>query len=509
MGRRVAFLAALLIAASVAGPGRAACPRDLENLKAQLRDALLTSDDPAGLSSAELVEVMALREISDRLQREGKTDECALVVDRARAILQSVERPQIMLADSLVGREIGNREGEDLGRINGLILDPLSGKIAYAVVEFGGLLGLGGDLVPVPWGAVRDVASEERVIMEVASAQLENAPRFDPENWAEAADRGWGLSVHRYFDIEPYWSNTSRIAQGSAGLAALRRLIADRAGRAADESASTLGGKADGFSAVSGGSEASPAPRPAEERPTEALSESLADKVDQLARSVSEMRSDMKSLMEPRPMKATARHDPGSDFDESLRRLGLTLDRLERRVADLADRPPAGTVKDPSEDGSGDSSSDAAAEPGAAERSDRQSQTGQGSAASDSSGVAERDRQQALAGGGGRTPESDRSCASRIEALERGLGDAKVVKGDHELLAGLSPAEAGAPRENWMGMPPAKKTIRNQLRIATALAEEGNEAGCQALVERVRDQLGRDAEAPARDQAPGAGDADN
>jgi sporulation protein YlmC with PRC-barrel domain len=91
--------------------------------------------------------------------------------------------PELMGASTLIGDDVYNRQEEDLGDIKEIMLDMHSGKIAYAVLSYGGLLGVGEKLFAVPWDALTLDTEKERFILDIEKAKLENAPGFDPDNW--------------------------------------------------------------------------------------------------------------------------------------------------------------------------------------------------------------------------------------------------------------------------------------------------------------------------------------
>lgn len=82
------------------------------------------------------------------------------------------------------------------------------------------------------------------------------------------------------------------------------------------------------------------------------------------------------------------------------------------------------------------------------------------------------------------------ACRVHISSLRYRIGGAEALdESDHELLGGLSAAEAGAPRENWFGEPPEREVLLLKLQDAVALAEAGDGAACLRLVEEVRSAI--------------------
>src|SRR5438477_13135344 len=84
--------------------------------------------------------------------------------------------PEVMDAATLIGDGVVNSSGEDLGKIEAIMLDVTSGRIAYAVLSFGGFLGMGAKLFAIPWPALALDAGEKRFILGVSKDRLENAP---------------------------------------------------------------------------------------------------------------------------------------------------------------------------------------------------------------------------------------------------------------------------------------------------------------------------------------------
>ena len=90
--------------------------------------------------------------------------------------------------DSLVGTRVVNLEGEDLGKIEEIMLDLEHGTVAYAVLSFGGLLGFGDKLFAVPWESLSVDQGNERMFLNVPKARLKDAKGFDKFEWPNDAD---------------------------------------------------------------------------------------------------------------------------------------------------------------------------------------------------------------------------------------------------------------------------------------------------------------------------------
>jgi len=107
--------------------------------------------------------------------------------------------PELMGADTLLGNDVYNTEGEDLGDIKEFMLDMASGKVAYAVLSFGGVFGMGDKLFAVPWSALTLDTENKRFTLKVSKAALKDAPGFDQGQWPSMSDKTWARGVHSFY----------------------------------------------------------------------------------------------------------------------------------------------------------------------------------------------------------------------------------------------------------------------------------------------------------------------
>ena len=103
-----------------------------------------------------------------------------------------VHGSKVLAADTLVGDKVVNLQKEDPGKIEHLMIDLESGRIAYAVLSFGGFLGMGDKLFAIPWSNLTVDKVEKRFILNVKKELLEHAPGFDKDHWPNTADQVWG-----------------------------------------------------------------------------------------------------------------------------------------------------------------------------------------------------------------------------------------------------------------------------------------------------------------------------
>ena len=113
------------------------------------------------------------------------------------------ENHSLIASDRVEGTKVYNREGEKLGSIKNFMVGKVSGRAEYAVIEFGGILGLGNDYYPVPWDMLTYDTEERGYVVDLTKEQLDNAPRHGaafPEY-----DHNYGRRIYDYYGMTyPY-----------------------------------------------------------------------------------------------------------------------------------------------------------------------------------------------------------------------------------------------------------------------------------------------------------------
>ena len=111
-----------------------------------------------------------------------------------------------LLASTLAKFKVENTAGEDLGKIEDLMIDSATGRVAYAVLSFGGFLGFGDKLFAIPWSKLSsDPVKDKTFILNVPKERLDKARGFDKNNWPNVADPKWRSETYKYYEAEPYW----------------------------------------------------------------------------------------------------------------------------------------------------------------------------------------------------------------------------------------------------------------------------------------------------------------
>jgi len=108
-------------------------------------------------------------------------------------------------ASSIIGSSVINPKGESLGDIKEVVIDPRSGRVAYAVVSFGGFLSMGEKLFAIPFSSFEYNVDKSEYVLDIAKERLESAPGFDSDHWPSMAEETWNRDVYSYYQRPPYW----------------------------------------------------------------------------------------------------------------------------------------------------------------------------------------------------------------------------------------------------------------------------------------------------------------
>jgi sporulation protein YlmC with PRC-barrel domain len=104
-------------------------------------------------------------------------------------------------SDKVEGTAVYNNTGDKLGSVDDLIIDKRSGQVRYAVMEFGGFLGMGTDRYPLPWNMLKYDTTREGYVVPLDKSKLENAPRY-PENDMPAYTSDYNKKVNGYYGVD-------------------------------------------------------------------------------------------------------------------------------------------------------------------------------------------------------------------------------------------------------------------------------------------------------------------
>jgi len=109
----------------------------------------------------------------------------------------------LIAADKVNGTTVYNPNGEKLGEIEDIMIDKASGRAIYAIMSFGGFLGIGEKHHPIPWSTLKYDRQLEGYVVDMTREQLEGAPAYDTDELDWTPD--YGRRVDQYYKAPSYW----------------------------------------------------------------------------------------------------------------------------------------------------------------------------------------------------------------------------------------------------------------------------------------------------------------
>ena len=124
---------------------------------------------------------------------------------QATTTLENRETASLIGSDKVEGTAVYGADTKRIGDIKRVMIDKMSGKVAYAVLSFGGFLGMGTNLLPLPWGRLRYNTKFEAYELDIDKDELEHAPSFRADKDFDWGDRAQEAELHRYYGMPPCW----------------------------------------------------------------------------------------------------------------------------------------------------------------------------------------------------------------------------------------------------------------------------------------------------------------
>lgn len=112
-------------------------------------------------------------------------------------------------ADRVNGADVVNKAGEKLGKIEDVAIEKVSGEVAYAILSFGGLLGIGSKYHPVPWRLLKYDPDQRAYVIPLEKDDLEKAPTIDESElsgWNDGVSRDSIYGYYSAYGVGPYWA---------------------------------------------------------------------------------------------------------------------------------------------------------------------------------------------------------------------------------------------------------------------------------------------------------------
>lgn len=109
------------------------------------------------------------------------------------------ETRRVLSASTLIGDSVENAQGEKLGKLEEIMLDLQSGRIAYAVLSFGGFLGLGEKLFALPWHKLHVDQERKCIVLNASKELFKDMPGFDKDHWPDMSDPNWQTKISNFY----------------------------------------------------------------------------------------------------------------------------------------------------------------------------------------------------------------------------------------------------------------------------------------------------------------------
>lgn len=105
----------------------------------------------------------------------------------------------IKAAGFLTSSQVRNKRDQKLGALKELMVDTVTGKIIYAVISYGGFLGMGERLFAIPWNAMSFDNTQKRFMLDLDIERLKTAPAFNSDSWPDMNDAHWTSKIDKYY----------------------------------------------------------------------------------------------------------------------------------------------------------------------------------------------------------------------------------------------------------------------------------------------------------------------
>jgi sporulation protein YlmC with PRC-barrel domain len=113
------------------------------------------------------------------------------------------ETDRLIASDKVEGTAVYNRQGERLGSIHNFMVDKRSGKVEYAILSFGGFLGIGDSYHPLPWKSLNYDTSLSGYVVDLDKDRLQGAPSYGPSDSPDWADPSYGRRIDDFYGPFP------------------------------------------------------------------------------------------------------------------------------------------------------------------------------------------------------------------------------------------------------------------------------------------------------------------
>lgn len=108
---------------------------------------------------------------------------------------------EVVKTADVIGKSVIGVDNDKLGKIEEIVIDKVSGQVRYAVLSFGGFMGMGSDFYALPWAMFDYQDDEDAFKINVSKEKLKSATGFNKDEWPDFADEEWINKVHNYYEL--------------------------------------------------------------------------------------------------------------------------------------------------------------------------------------------------------------------------------------------------------------------------------------------------------------------
>jgi hypothetical protein len=112
---------------------------------------------------------------------------------------------RLISSGKVAGTSVENPNGDNLGHIRDVMIDKVSGEVAYAVLKYGSFLGVGGKLFALPWDVLEYDTARSAYVVDIPEDQLRGGPGFVENNEPNWSDPAYNKTLHDYYGSEADW----------------------------------------------------------------------------------------------------------------------------------------------------------------------------------------------------------------------------------------------------------------------------------------------------------------
>ena len=114
---------------------------------------------------------------------------------------EAKDKSGVLKASDLIGMKVVGTDGKNLGKVRDLVIDPYDGQIDYAVLDFGGFLGIGDKYFAVPWEALQKSDNGKKIALDTTKRDLKKAPGFDKKHWPDLRERQQVVIIYEFYEV--------------------------------------------------------------------------------------------------------------------------------------------------------------------------------------------------------------------------------------------------------------------------------------------------------------------